>query len=614
MVARSFLLLFIVTGNTMAIAQTDTSHYSEVFKRTRPYRIFLPEAYSTDSTKKYPVIYYFHGNKGDHRLDIEGVTELVNQSQVILVAWNGRSAPEDDRPYNIGYHANINYEVQFKDYFPELVNHIDKIYRTVSNRSQRALIGHSMGGFMSFYLAGKYPQMVGAAVSSRGSPEFFVGYPSNHTLYQHRYMFKNLYGIKTRFQNGTAGEELVHLNNEVHGGALRELNLNYSYQTYAGGHSISSAEFEDAFEFVVEAFQNPDSMPPRWHHADLYPEFEVWGYQVTSNLNTPGFIELHGVTKGGLTTLTRKWQPDGIPVPGVDMHIKTAPIYKPNTHYALLDYNNAEKVKKTSTIMSDKEGRINIAVNHQEHIFGIYENGGPAEIVFASYKVNNKRLFLDHNKRCALQLCLLNRGGSVGKKLKVVLSSTTPGVKIENPAVDAGKIESGEAIWINSSFNITAANIPPANGGSPYIRFNLAITDNNGNTWKDEFEALVMYDVPEFTEIGIDDGDSEIYGSGNGNNIAQPGETVMIYQYSHRTKLFYDDPYIDAERIHDDLQPDKWGDGYALSSLIHISEDCPPGHVIRFLACYEVKEWKTIKRNVTWGTFSIIAGEKLKKE
>ena len=45
-------------------------------------------------------------------------------------------------------------------------------------------------------------------------------------------------------------------------------------------------------------------------------------------------------------------------------------------------------------------------------------------------------------------------------------------------------------------------------------------------TWTDEFEVPVMYDVPEFTNLGIDDGDSEIFGSGNGNNIAEPGESV----------------------------------------------------------------------------------------
>ena len=71
----------------------------------------------------------------------------------------------------------------------------------------------------------------------------------------------------------------------------------------------------------------------------------------------------------------------------------------------------------------------------------------------------------------------------------------------------------------------------------------------------------------------------------------------------------YSGAFTNRPGLHDDLQPDKWGDGYALSSLIHISKDCPKGHVIHFLASYEIKEWKTIKRNVTWGVFSITIGE-----
>ncbi|MEP7107571.1 MAG: hypothetical protein ABI760_06300 [Ferruginibacter sp.] len=103
--------------------------------------------------------------------------------------------------------------------------------------------------------------------------------------------------------------------------------------------------------------------------------------------------------------------------------------------------------------------------------------------------------------------------------------------------------------------------------------------------------------------------DMRPYNAGyHGDNIADPGKTVMIYQDSHRTRLYYDDLWIDGEQLYDELQPDKWGDGYALSSLLHISKDCPPGHQIKFLACYEVKEWKTIKRNVTWGSFTITVG------
>ena len=164
-------------------SQEDKSHFSEVFNREKPYRIFLPDDYST-SGKSYPVIYYFHGNKGSHvsRLSDEMAT-LVKENPVIVVAWNGRSVDSDIRPYNIGYHSNINYETQFKDYFPEFVRHIDSQYRTLTDRANRALIGQSMGGIMSFFIAGKYPQLVGTAVNSKGSPEFFIGYPDNHTIY-----------------------------------------------------------------------------------------------------------------------------------------------------------------------------------------------------------------------------------------------------------------------------------------------------------------------------------------------------------------------------------------------------------------------------------------------
>ncbi len=198
-IANLIMLIFCIGFSGLTQAQEDHNHFSKVFNREKPYRIFLPEDYAT-SNKRYPVIYYFHGNTGSHKFKMEGVAKLVNDNYVILVAWNGRSVDSDLRPYNVGNHSNINYEVQFKDYFPEFVNYIDTTYRTLPNRANRAVIGHSMGGIMSFFLAGKYPDMIGTAVSSKGSPEFFIGYPKIHTLYNVRYMFKNLHGVRLMFQ------------------------------------------------------------------------------------------------------------------------------------------------------------------------------------------------------------------------------------------------------------------------------------------------------------------------------------------------------------------------------------------------------------------------------
>ena len=589
--------------------QEDQIFFSNTFGKERPYRVFLPLEYHI-TEKKYPVVYYLHGNKGDHKLEAECVNRLVNMYSFIVVASNGYSDDSDIRPYNVGNHSNMNYPMQFKDYFIELIRFIDTTYRTQSERSGRAIAGHSMGGFMAFFLAGKYPDLFNAAVNMKGSPEFFIGTSHKHTFYPVRYLFKNMNEVKNLFTNSTNGE-LVFLNNEVHSGALREMGLNYLYRQYEGGHDLADGELEHALKFIIESFKEHGSKPDRWHHADLYPDFDVWGYEVQSNLSIPGYIEMRGVTLGGMGITTRQWQPYGRTIPDIEMNVKTAPVYQPNTVYRLLDYMNNTGKTTVTDVHSDNKGRIQFQVDGESRQIGIFRNGDPAEIVYLGHKVNDQGTFLEHNRESCVKLHLLNRGGSTGKNLFLRLSTTTEGVDILTPEIIIKEISSSKDTWIPSDFKIIASNMPTTDGSPFMVRFNLTISGDDGLSCKDEFDVPVFYNVPEFTNIGIDDGDTEIFGSGNGNNIADPGEYISIYEISNgskRTRLYYDDPYIDDERIIYEMQPDKWGDGYTLSSVIHISDDCPVGHQIKFLACYEVKEWKNIKRNVTWGIITITVG------
>lgn len=607
-VSLLFLMAGLLSGTPCLKAQEDKSHFSKVFQVKKNYRVFLPEDYH--STKKsYPVIYYFHGNKGDHRFALDGVTDLVKNSQIILIAWNGRSDEADLRPYNIGYHSNINYPNQFKDYFPELVNLIDSSYRTIKDRSSRAVIGQSMGGFMAFYLAGKYPHLIGTAVNSKGSPEFFVGYPQNHTLYSMRHLFLNLHGIRLRFHNGTDCE-LKHLNHEVHQAALLEPELDYEYKIFDGPHKLMPDQFADAFRFVQESFKRPVPAPSRWNHADLYPNFEVWDYKVESNLAEPGFIVLKGVTRDELMIQTRKWMPDGNSIPGVKIKVTTAPLYIPGKRYTITDYNIQEKRRVVTEVSSDQTGRIRFSVDHHDHKIAVTEKESSAGIALQGYSFNGNGRFLDTRQEGVLNLNLFNLADRDKKSLRIRLSTAHPHVTVPDTTLAAEKLMAGSEQWLKEGFRISVKNEPPADGSPHYVRFRLAVSDADGNTWNEDFDAPVFYDVREFDDIGIDDGDSEIFGSGNGNNIAEPGETIAVYQVSNRTRLYYDDPYVINERLLDELQPDKWGDGYALSSVVKISDDCPPGHRIRFLASYENKAWKTINRKVTWGYFYLTVGEK----
>jgi hypothetical protein len=123
------------------------------------------------------------------------------------------------------------------------------------------------------------------------------------------------------------------------------------------------------------------------------------------------------------------------------------------------------------------------------------------------------------------------------------------------------------------------------------------MTDDKNNSWTDEFDIPLYFRIPAFTDIQVDDG------SGNGNGIPEAGESIMIYTGDHRTRLYTNDPYVVAseEELVDQVLPATWPDGYTLSSVIRISEDCPDGHSIRFLASYETKEQMPIKRSVHWG-------------
>ncbi len=222
LVAFAVIFLAACSQGTKSTVYEERSHFSEVFDHDKSYRLYLPDDYE-HSTESFPVIYFFHGWGGRHfsddnaKLDYERIDKLVEEEQVILVMWDGNIEETEPRPYNIGYHENVKYEVQFKDYFLELVSHIDTTCRTLTDRSNRGIIGYSMGGIMSWYLSGKYPHMIGAAVNMTGSPEFFIGYPDHHTLYSLRHTFGNLHGVNLRFHNSTTGE-LCYLNREVHKG------------------------------------------------------------------------------------------------------------------------------------------------------------------------------------------------------------------------------------------------------------------------------------------------------------------------------------------------------------------------------------------------------------
>jgi enterochelin esterase-like enzyme len=141
---------------------------SKVLGRDVSYRIYLPPGYE-QQTQRYPVIYWLHGMNGNQRTGAECFVPHVDAAirehllpPVIVVLPNGmvdsfyRDAADGKMPME---------SVLVKDLIPC----IDETYRTIADRSGRAIEGYSMGGYGSAHLGFKYPELFGTVVISAGA-------------------------------------------------------------------------------------------------------------------------------------------------------------------------------------------------------------------------------------------------------------------------------------------------------------------------------------------------------------------------------------------------------------------------------------------------------------
>ncbi|HEY8513054.1 MAG TPA: alpha/beta fold hydrolase [Cyclobacteriaceae bacterium] len=594
----------------------DLSHHSKVFGREKSYRLYLPEGYHNNE-ERFPVIYFFHGWGGRHymdpsaKLEYELIKDLVDKYRVILVMWDGNYEEGQPRPYNMGNHENITSNIQMKDYFLELVSHIDSTYKTLPDRNHRGIIGFSMGGLMSWFIAGKYPDKVCAAVNILGSPEFFIGYPDNHTLLPLRYAFKNLKDVKIRLHQST-NDELVYLNDEVDYGARWEGGLSYSFQRFRGGHLIDDPGetkiFETAMKFVVEAFKDPLPKSERWWHYDFYPEFDVWDYHVRSNKSEPGFIVLSKVANEGFNISSERWLPDGPPIEGLITKVTTAPVYEPNGDYEVVTWSPQADRMDERHMRANSDGRLAFEFN-ETAVVGIFRKGDKPDLIVTGYTLEDRKTYLRVGETHKLTLMIYNRAGLPSRRTKAQVELSVP----EDASFEIIEAPQATSLSRKSRFNPVTCTVrtnkkAPAHGEPAWIKLGVKIKAEK--TFEDEVVLPVFFDVPPLEDVTVDDGRAirdKAFGKGNGDGIAAPGEHVLLYTGEHRLRLYTDDPYVEhlAERLVDEVVPSRWPDGFTQSSVVRIADNCPDGHVIRFLASYDTKVFETMERKVTWRIVSL---------
>lgn len=159
--------------------------------------VYLPPSYDSEPERRYPVMYLFHGARGnetswfDEGYLIGHTDSLYNcgaMAHTIIVSCNMNEYDDDDdaagsrfkKPFESFFETNGAVESGFMH---DVVARVDSLYRTIPDKDHRAVAGLSVGGMQAIYLSAHYPD----AFSRIGLFSPFRMAPIRHSRYSSFY-------------------------------------------------------------------------------------------------------------------------------------------------------------------------------------------------------------------------------------------------------------------------------------------------------------------------------------------------------------------------------------------------------------------------------------------
>ena len=132
---------------------------SKILARRVPYCVLLPPAYDSDATRKFPILYFFHGLGDDEQMFVHTggfnlVEDLWERKELgdFLIATPAAGAT---------FYINSNDgKVRYEDFLiQEFLPAMEKKFRARAGRANRAVAGVSMGGYGALHLAFRHPEL-----------------------------------------------------------------------------------------------------------------------------------------------------------------------------------------------------------------------------------------------------------------------------------------------------------------------------------------------------------------------------------------------------------------------------------------------------------------------
>lgn len=223
---------------------------SPLVGKKRRMMIYTPAGYEQGKTR-YPVFYLLHGSGGDETVWLhQGQAAQVLDNLIasgkavpmIVVMPNGNvdehAAPGSDQRGLVTPTFNHKQwmEGSFESSFADIMNYVEKHYRTLKNKKGRAIAGLSMGGFHSLYISANQPRDFGyvglfsAAIRPMRGVESPIYDNLEEKLAEQFKQGVNLYWI------GIGNDDFLYQPNKQYRALLDGKGYPYTYVESKGGH------------------------------------------------------------------------------------------------------------------------------------------------------------------------------------------------------------------------------------------------------------------------------------------------------------------------------------------------------------------------------------------
>lgn len=223
-------------------------YLSPTMNMTRRMTVYTPAGYE-DSERSYPVLYLLHGAGGDENSWSELgraaqiMDNLIAQGKaepMIVVMTNGnasRQAAPGEAPNSMSKPALFvpgMMDGSFEKAFADVMDYVEKHYRTLDDKAHRAIAGLSMGGFHAMQISALYPDRFGyvglfsAAIYSNNKSDVYSGFERN--------LVRQFSEPPLLYWIGIGRSDFLYKDNTAYREKLDGLGYRYEYTETEGGH------------------------------------------------------------------------------------------------------------------------------------------------------------------------------------------------------------------------------------------------------------------------------------------------------------------------------------------------------------------------------------------